>query len=140
MSTSQGFPQPAAAPRFSRTKEGVKGAAAKRGQHTDEVLLESGFSSKEVGDAQGRRRRSIGRAMYAPLDDPRLRARASASSATRALRGVIWQSLALSLVLQIAHRRRSPGGHCSHFAHFDIGWVNEPDPTGWAARPWSCWR
>ena len=46
----QGFPQPAAAPRFSRTKESVKGPAAKRGQHTDEVLLESGFSSKEVGE------------------------------------------------------------------------------------------
>jgi alpha-methylacyl-CoA racemase len=45
----QGFAQPAPAPRFSRTKEGVQGAAAKRGQHTDEVLLESGFSSKEVG-------------------------------------------------------------------------------------------
>src|SRR6185437_9178003 len=45
----QGFPQPAPAPRFSRTKEGISGAAAKRGQHTDEVLLESGFSSKEVG-------------------------------------------------------------------------------------------
>ena len=46
----QGFPQPAPAPRFSRTKEGIKGAAAKRGQHTDEVLLERGFSSKEVGE------------------------------------------------------------------------------------------
>ncbi|HEY4167093.1 MAG TPA: CaiB/BaiF CoA-transferase family protein [Reyranella sp.] len=45
----QGFPQPAPAPRFSRTKEGIAGAAAKRGQHTDEVLLESGFSSKELG-------------------------------------------------------------------------------------------
>ena len=46
----QGFAQPAAAPRFSRTKESVKGPAAKRGQHTDEILLERGFSSKEVGD------------------------------------------------------------------------------------------
>ena len=46
----QGFAQPAAAPRFSRTKEGVKGPAAKRGQHTDEILLESGFSSKELGE------------------------------------------------------------------------------------------
>ena len=45
----QGFPQPAPAPRFSRTKEGISSAAAKRGQHTDEVLLESGFSSQEVG-------------------------------------------------------------------------------------------
>ena len=45
-----GFPQPAAAPRFSRTKESVKGPAAKRGQHTDEILGESGFSAKEIGE------------------------------------------------------------------------------------------
>ena len=45
-----GFPQPAAAPRFSRTKEGVKGPAAKRGQHTDEILSERGFSTKEIGE------------------------------------------------------------------------------------------
>ena len=45
-----GFPQPAAAPRFSRTKESVKGPAAKRGQHTDEVLSERGFSAKEIGE------------------------------------------------------------------------------------------
>jgi alpha-methylacyl-CoA racemase len=45
-----GFPQPAAAPRFSRTKEGVKGPAAKRGQHTDEILGEKGFSAKEIGE------------------------------------------------------------------------------------------
>jgi alpha-methylacyl-CoA racemase len=45
-----GFPQPAAAPRFSRTKEGVKGPAAKRGQHTDEVLGEKGFTAKEIGE------------------------------------------------------------------------------------------
>lgn len=45
-----GFPQPAAAPRFSRTKEGVKGPAAKRGQHTDEILSERGFSAKEIGE------------------------------------------------------------------------------------------
>ncbi|HQS16844.1 CaiB/BaiF CoA-transferase family protein [Reyranella sp.] len=43
-----GFPQPAAAPRFSRTKEGVKGPAARRGQHTDEILGERGFSAKEI--------------------------------------------------------------------------------------------
>src|SRR5262249_7894479 len=46
----QGFPQPAAAPRFSRTKEGIQGPAAKRGQHTDEVLGEKGFSTKEIGE------------------------------------------------------------------------------------------
>jgi alpha-methylacyl-CoA racemase len=45
-----GFPQPAAAPRFSRTKEGIKGPAAKRGQHTDEILGEKGFSAKEIGE------------------------------------------------------------------------------------------
>ena len=45
-----GFPQPAAAPRFSRTKEGVRGPAAKRGQHTDDILAEKGFSSKEIGE------------------------------------------------------------------------------------------
>src|SRR6266508_3748485 len=45
-----GFPQPAPAPRFSRTKEGIKGPAAKRGQHTDEVLSQRGFSAKEIGE------------------------------------------------------------------------------------------
>ena len=45
-----GFAQPAAAPRFSRTKESVKGPAAKRGQHTEEVLAEKGFSAKEIGE------------------------------------------------------------------------------------------
>ncbi len=45
-----GFAQPAAAPRFSRTKEGIQGPAAKRGQHTDEILGESGFSTKEIGE------------------------------------------------------------------------------------------
>ena len=45
-----GFPQPAAAPRFSRTKESVKGPAAKRGQHTDEILGEKGFTAKEIGE------------------------------------------------------------------------------------------
>jgi alpha-methylacyl-CoA racemase len=46
----EGFPQPAAAPRFSRTKESVKSRAAKRGEHTDQVLGERGFSSKEIGE------------------------------------------------------------------------------------------
>ena len=45
-----GFPQPAAAPRFSRTKESVKGPAAKRGQHTELVLEEKGFSAKEISE------------------------------------------------------------------------------------------
>jgi alpha-methylacyl-CoA racemase len=45
-----GFAQPAPAPRFSRTKESIKGPAAKRGQHTDEVLAERGFSAKEISE------------------------------------------------------------------------------------------
>jgi alpha-methylacyl-CoA racemase len=45
-----GFAQPAAAPRFSRTKESVKGPAARRGQHTDDVLAEKGFSGKEISE------------------------------------------------------------------------------------------
>ena len=45
-----GFAQPAAAPRFSRTKESVKGPAARRGQHTDEILGDRGFSTKEIGE------------------------------------------------------------------------------------------
>ena len=45
-----GFAQPNAAPRFSRTKEAVRGPAAKRGQHTDEILSERGFSTKEIGE------------------------------------------------------------------------------------------
>ena len=39
------------------------------------------------------------------------------------LRVVIWQSLALSLVLQVAHRRARLVGPAA-LAHFDIGWVN----------------
>jgi alpha-methylacyl-CoA racemase len=45
-----GFAQPSAAPRFSRTKEAVQGPAAKRGEHTDAVLREKGFSEKEIGE------------------------------------------------------------------------------------------
>ena len=45
-----GFAQPAPAPRFSRTKEGIQSPAAKRGQHTDEVLQERGFSAKEIDE------------------------------------------------------------------------------------------
>ncbi len=50
-----GFPQPAPAPRFSRTKESIKGPAAKRGQHTDEVLSQRGFSAKEIGELKAAR-------------------------------------------------------------------------------------
>ena len=45
-----GFAQPSAAPRFSRTKEAVQGPAARRGEHTDIVLREKGFSEKEIGE------------------------------------------------------------------------------------------
>ena len=55
----QGFPQPAPAPRFSRTKEGIAGAAARRGQHTDEVLAEKGFSTNELGELKARRGRGL---------------------------------------------------------------------------------
>jgi alpha-methylacyl-CoA racemase len=43
-----GFAQPAPAPRFSRTPPSVKGVAPKRGQHSDEVLGEYGFSAAEI--------------------------------------------------------------------------------------------
>ncbi|HEX2890705.1 MAG TPA: CoA transferase, partial [Vineibacter terrae] len=45
-----GFMQPAPAPRFSRTKEEVQGAAPKRGGDTDAVLAEHGFSSAEIAE------------------------------------------------------------------------------------------
>ncbi len=45
-----GFMQPAPAPRFSRTKEAVQGAAPKRGGDTDAVLAEHGFSSAEIAE------------------------------------------------------------------------------------------
>jgi len=45
-----GFAQPAAAPRFSRTHEAVRGPAARRGEHTDQVLAEKGFSAAEIAD------------------------------------------------------------------------------------------
>jgi alpha-methylacyl-CoA racemase len=45
-----GVPQPAPAPRFSRTPLGPPGPAATAGEHTDEVLLAAGFSAAEVAD------------------------------------------------------------------------------------------
>jgi alpha-methylacyl-CoA racemase len=45
-----GFMQPAPAPRFSRTKEQVRGPAPKRGSHTAEVLAEHGFSAGEIAE------------------------------------------------------------------------------------------
>ena len=43
-----GFKQPAPAPRFSRTPGSVKGPAPRRGEHTEAVLNESGFSAGEI--------------------------------------------------------------------------------------------
>ena len=45
-----GVPQPAPAPRFSRTPVGPPGPPATAGEHTDEVLLAAGFSTAEVAD------------------------------------------------------------------------------------------
>jgi alpha-methylacyl-CoA racemase len=45
-----GFLQPAPAPRFSRTKEKIQGAAPRRGSNTDEVLAENGFSAAEIAE------------------------------------------------------------------------------------------
>ncbi|QQS14525.1 MAG: CoA transferase [Rhodospirillales bacterium] len=45
-----GFEQPAPAPRFSRTRESVKGPAPKRGADTESVLAESGFSAAEIAE------------------------------------------------------------------------------------------
>src|SRR3954447_11601466 len=43
----EGVPQPAPAPRFSRTEAEVRSDAPWPGQHTDEALGEWGFSSDE---------------------------------------------------------------------------------------------
>jgi alpha-methylacyl-CoA racemase len=43
-----GIPQPAPAPRFSRTPAAVQRPPAHDGQHTDEVLGEWGFASEEI--------------------------------------------------------------------------------------------
>jgi alpha-methylacyl-CoA racemase len=43
-----GVPQPAPAPRFSRTPNAVPGPPAKAGQHTDEILAELGLDADEI--------------------------------------------------------------------------------------------
>ena len=48
-----GFPQPAPAPRFSRTKSAAPRPVAKVGEHTDEVLEEAGFAREEVERLRG---------------------------------------------------------------------------------------
>ena len=46
--TIDGVPQPAPAPRFSRTPGAVQGPPAKSGQHTDEVLADWGLSAIDI--------------------------------------------------------------------------------------------
>jgi alpha-methylacyl-CoA racemase len=43
-----GIPQPAPAPRFSRTPGAISGPPAHAGQHTDEVLAAAGFDAEAV--------------------------------------------------------------------------------------------
>ncbi len=69
----------------------------------------------------------------APADDPRLRARDRAARAIPRLRGVIWQSLALSVVLQVGIGVLAWWALQS-FATVDIGWVNSPIRWLGAAR------
>jgi alpha-methylacyl-CoA racemase len=45
-----GFKQPAPAPRFSRTKEEMRGPAPRRGADTENVMRERGFSETEIGE------------------------------------------------------------------------------------------
>jgi alpha-methylacyl-CoA racemase len=44
----EGAPQPAPAPRFSRTSTAVQGAPVKPGAHTDTALADWGFDPLEV--------------------------------------------------------------------------------------------
>jgi len=44
----EGVPQPRPAPRFSRTDSQIQRPPASAGEHTEEVLLEAGFTSTEV--------------------------------------------------------------------------------------------
>ncbi len=46
--TVAGLSQPAPAPRFSRTPGEIRRPPAHPGQHTEEILLESGFSLNEI--------------------------------------------------------------------------------------------
>ena len=43
-----GAPQPAPAPRFSRTPAEIPGASARRGEHSEDILRENGFSPAEI--------------------------------------------------------------------------------------------
>ncbi len=50
MSTLAGFAQPAAAPRFSRNKEAVRGAGGGAASTPTKSWSERGFSAKEIGE------------------------------------------------------------------------------------------
>jgi alpha-methylacyl-CoA racemase len=45
-----GVVQPAPAPRFSRTKPEVQGAAPAAGQHNDQILSDWGFSGNDIAE------------------------------------------------------------------------------------------
>ncbi len=45
----EGVPQPAPAPRFSRTPPAAR-VAPRRGEHTDHILTEAGFNANEIAD------------------------------------------------------------------------------------------
>jgi len=44
----EGVPQPAPAPRFSRSKPAIQGPPARRGEHTDAALSDWGFAAGEI--------------------------------------------------------------------------------------------
>ena len=46
----EGVVQPAPAPRFSDTKSEISRPPAKRGEHTDEILLDWGYSKQDIAD------------------------------------------------------------------------------------------
>jgi alpha-methylacyl-CoA racemase len=48
-----GVPQPAPAPRFSATPAALDRPPALAGEHTDEVLVDCGFSAAEVAELRG---------------------------------------------------------------------------------------
>jgi alpha-methylacyl-CoA racemase len=48
-----GVPQPAPAPRFSATPAALDRPPARAGEHTDEVLVDCGFSDAEVAELRG---------------------------------------------------------------------------------------
>ena len=50
----EGVTQPAPAPRFSRTPNATPGPPPTAGQHTDEVLMDWGFSQDEISDLRSK--------------------------------------------------------------------------------------